>query len=196
MKPSRQVLFRKLQALYERMEAAYDEVAQALGHDCAGCPKNCCASYFQHHTYLEWSYLLSCLKVLPAAAQAEVRERAQAYVDAAAAARNFGRTPEAMCPLCLAGRCIVHPQRLMICRLHGVPNVLLQPSGRQLAFPGCWRCQELVQGREGQLPVLDRTAFYRELAALEMAFLGNKARTLPRADLTLAEMILAGPPPV
>jgi hypothetical protein len=60
-------------------------------------------------------------------------------------------------------------------------------------FPGCDRAQELAKGAEAAM--LDRTPLLTELATLEMDFVGReRMRSLPRVDLTLAEMILAGPP--
>jgi hypothetical protein len=108
-----------------------------------------------------------------------------------------------MCPLNLGaegeGRCGLYGHRMMICRLHGVPNQLIRPAsprnpaGAQAVFPGCDRAQELAKGVEA--PMLDRTPLLTELATLEMDFVGReRMRSLPRVDLTLAEMILAGPP--
>jgi hypothetical protein len=47
-----------------------------------------------------------------------------------------------------------------------------------------------------EVPVLDRTHFYRDLAALEMAFVEQKNKALPKVKLTLAEMLVQGPPPI
>jgi hypothetical protein len=57
VKTTPQAVFRKLAALYERMGRAYETSAQSIGLSCAGCPDNCCTSFFQHHTYVEWAYL-------------------------------------------------------------------------------------------------------------------------------------------
>jgi len=74
-----------------------------------------------------------------------------------------------------------------------VPNTLTRPDKQILTFPGCHRCQELYNGLENY-PVLDRTDFYTRLAHLEMAFVGPKIKNMPRVNLTLAEMIVLGPP--
>ena len=50
-------LSKKIADLYRRMEEAYDKVAVSLNFSCAGCPDNCCDSFFQHHTYIEWAFL-------------------------------------------------------------------------------------------------------------------------------------------
>ena len=57
--------FRKLAAMYADMQDAYVRHAQALGLTCDNCPDNCCTSYFQHHTRIEWAYLLQGLSELP-----------------------------------------------------------------------------------------------------------------------------------
>ncbi|MEW5773218.1 MAG: hypothetical protein AB1916_06795 [Thermodesulfobacteriota bacterium] len=186
-------VFRRLAALYDRMQREYDAAAAPLGFTCAGCPQNCCTSFFQHHTYVEWAYLWKGLDELPAERRDAFLGRARDYLDAARAALDRGETPAAMCPLNEAGRCALYSHRLMICRLHGVPHVLQAPGRARQAYPGCWRHGELAADRP-DAPVLDRTPLYRELAALERDFLGPQAGRLPRADLTLAEMLVQGPP--
>jgi hypothetical protein len=190
---SRVGVFRRLAALYERMQRAYDAAAQAPGFTCAGCPQNCCTSFFQHHTYVEWSYLWQGMQALPAERREAFLARARDYLDAARAAQERGETPAAMCPLNEDGRCGLYAHRLMICRLHGVPHVLATPGRPRQEFPGCWRFSEAAAA--GAAPdLLDRTPLYRELAALERDFLGSRTGRLPRVDLTLAEMLVQGPP--
>ena len=120
-------------------------------------------------------------------------ERAEEVARQAAALLAQGLQPGLMCPLNDDGLCGLYKHRLMICRLHGVPH-RLAPAGRPAQrFPGCFRCQELVQAA-GSDADMDRTPLYVELAALEKRFLGAQAGRLPRVDLTLAQMIVAGPP--
>ncbi|WP_320170968.1 hypothetical protein [Maridesulfovibrio sp.] len=192
-KMTRQAVFRKLDALYDRMASAYAETSAKIGLSCEGCEDNCCTSYFQHHTYVEWLYLWQGLDKLPEAKRREYIERSEDYVRNAKAMLESGMRPKIMCPLNDNGLCGVYKHRLMICRMHGVVNTLLQPNGRRLSFPGCFKCQELTSGMEN-VPVIDRTPLYRELVGLEMGLLGNKIRTLPKVDFTLAEMIVMGPP--
>ncbi len=191
------VAFRKLEKLYADMVAAYDVVCAKLGHTCKDCNRNCCTSYFQHHTYIEWAFLWEGLKALPADRRTAYGERAQAYVADGKAMLAAGRMPDIMCPLNDDGLCGMYRHRLMICRMHGVPNILVRPDGRRNLFPGCWLSQELTREREQKdIPLLDRTPLYRRLVELEQGFLGSRFSVLPRVDLNLAEMILAGPPQI
>ena len=197
-KTTRQVVFRKLANLYDRMVEQYDGVAKQVGLTCKDCENNCCTSYFQHHTYIEWAYMWKGIKELPQKRQDEIVERAKEYVLYAQNALSFGNTPNVMCPLIgEEGLCGLYKHRLMICRMHGIPNLLTNPDGNQITFPGCYRTQALTEkmNEEGvEVPSLDRTELYKELAALEMEFVGPKLRQLPRVDYTLAEMIVMGPP--
>jgi hypothetical protein len=186
--------FRKLASLYADMQGHSSAHAQALGLTCDGCPQNCCTSFFQHHTRVEWAYLLQGLSQLPADRRAGYEERARAYVRDATAALDRGKRPSSMCPLNDDGRCGLYAHRLMICRLHGVPNRLRYPDGRTVDFPGCFRSQEICTGTDA-FPVLDRTVLYTRLMELEVRFVGpGRIRALPRVDLTLAEMIVQGSP--
>ncbi|NVM20833.1 MAG: hypothetical protein HWN68_03515 [Desulfobacterales bacterium] len=177
------------------MEEAYDRTAGNIGLSCRGCPDNCCTSYFQHHTYVEWAYLWKGLRSCPNEKQREFVHRAAEYVRQSQVLLARGAKPRIMCPLNDNGLCRLYKYRVMICRMHGVPNSFVMPDGKKRAFPGCFRCQELCSHLE-EAPVLDRTDSYRGLASLEMAFVGQKMKTLPRVNLTLAEMLVQGPPEI
>ncbi len=176
-----------LAALYAEMEAAYDQVANLLDFSCQDCPDNCCDSYFQHHTYIEWAFLWQGLEALPAERQAEYQNRARATLDQYQAALAQGQRPLIMCPLCDNGRCGLYQHRLLICRLHGVPASLTSPNGQERQFPGCFRCQELTADRTN-VTTMDRTRFFKTMVSLEQAFL--RGRDLPRIKMTLAEMVI------
>jgi hypothetical protein len=197
MKPTRQTIFRRLAALYARMEAQYQAAAVELGLDCQGCTQNCCVSHFQHHTRVEWAYLWQGLKALPEEKRQIYLTRAKENLDSVQKSLAVGMTPNVMCPLNDDGLCGVYGHRLMICRLHGVPNRLSLPDGRTMNFPGCWQAQDLVKEREAKgelVPVMERTPLYKELMLLERDFLGKRFGKEPKVDLTLAEMLVAGPP--
>jgi hypothetical protein len=98
-----------------------------------------------------------------------------------------------MCPLNDEGLCGLYAYRTMICRMHGTANRMARPDGQEKRFPGCFRFERAVQGMD-EPPCLDRTPFYRELAALEMEYLKRRGRGPVKVDMTLAEMLVQGPP--
>ena len=185
--------------LYEDMECSYDEVAALIGLTCTGCPDNCCDSYFMHHTYIEWGYLWEGLNELPPEKQQEILRRAQQYEQECISAGQRGERPQAMCPLNEGGRCMLYKHRLMVCRTHGVTASMTRPDGQKLEFPGCFRCQEILE-EEGNdrpaAPVMDRTDLLRRLVLLEQEFLQSKHHVLPRVKMTIAGMLVSGPPSV
>lgn len=184
---------RRIAQLYSDMERAYDELALTLDFSCRDCPDNCCDSYFEHHTYTEWAYLWEGLLALPEEKREKVVERSRQYLIESERVIAAGERPAIMCPINEEGLCTLYPHRLMICRLHGVPSAMTRPDGMRMEFPGCFRCQEIVRGREN-IVHLDRTEMYRRLVLLEMEWLGPKRTVLPRVKMTLAEMVVKGPP--
>ncbi|GAB6177233.1 hypothetical protein JCM16814_21240 [Desulfobaculum senezii] len=197
MKRNRVGVFRRLAALYDRMQKEYDATVADTGFTCMDCPQNCCTSYFQHHTYVEWAYLWKGMEALPEDKRALYLSRAQDYVTHMQEKLAAGERPDAMCPLNDDGLCGLYTHRLMICRLHGVVHTLAT-KGRfdrieQKEYPGCWRFKEVTDGRDDLRP-LDRTPLYRDLAKLEMDFLGSRMAAMPKVNLTLAEMLVQGPP--
>lgn len=192
-------LFTRMAALYTRMEEAYKACAGEAGLSCRACPTNCCTSYFQHHTHVEWAYLWRGLHALPEQRRSTLLERARDYVEQARRSLAMNRPPTAMCPLNEDGLCVLYAHRMMICRMHGTRNVFTRPDGRQQVFPGCARftalpCSQQPGSPDSPCPTLDRTPFYLELAGLEREFLHRARQPLPRVDLTLAEMMVMGPP--
>ncbi len=185
----------QLADLYTRMEAAYDKVAVSYGLSCNGCPDNCCDSYFEHHTYLEWAYLMKGFETLSDDTRKAVEERAHGYVVESERLLARKERPVLMCPLNENGLCILYPYRLMICRMHGVPSYFTRPDGKEISFAGCFRCRELI-GDEGPKEAVDRTELYRELAQLETDLIGYGRHYLPKVEMTLAKMIVKGPPSI
>ncbi|MBU2537997.1 MAG: hypothetical protein KKH22_06135 [Proteobacteria bacterium] len=183
----------KIADLYDRMEKAYDIVARQLDFTCGGCPDNCCDSYFQHHTYVEWAYLWQGLMELEPECRKEIENRAVEYGAACERALARGERPQSMCPLNEEGRCGLYHHRLMICRMHGVPSSLTYPNGQIKKFPGCFRCQEIVGDRQA-VPMVERASLFRGLVALEQELLGEQQDQLPKVKKTIADMILLGPP--
>lgn len=184
-------VFPRLAALYDRMQSDYDRVAQSADFNCFGCTKNCCTSYFQHHTYVEWAYMWKGIEALPIKKKEAYLQRAADYVEQSKRQLAAGVRPDSMCPLNDEGLCGLYTHRLMICRLHGVPHFLLRGIGQASDYPGCFRFDEKDIGNT---PRLDRTPLYRELAMLERDYLGRAFGKAPKVDLTLAEMMVRGKP--
>jgi hypothetical protein len=184
---------RQVAELYRDMEAAYDQTAKALNFSCSGCPDNCCDSYFLHHTYTEWLYLWQGLKALEKSQLQIITEKAKKYVTESETALARGKRPIIMCPLNTDGLCSLYSYRLMICRLHGVPATFTRPDGQKLNFPGCFRCQEQSPA-DNSVASLDRTQFFRRLVDLEIGLLGQGRMAAPKVKLTIAQMIVKGPP--
>ncbi|MGD9947678.1 MAG: hypothetical protein AB7U29_04265 [Desulfobulbus sp.] len=183
--------------IYQSMVSTYDEVAQTITLTCSGCPDNCCDSYFLHYTYSEWAYLWEGIRKLEDAHIDRIMQRSRDYVEQSRQMIAQGQRPQIMCPLNDDGLCSIYTHRLMICRTHGVPATLTRPDGQHLRFPGCFRCQEIVTESyavEIEAPAMDRTVLYRRLAQLESRFLGNRRGLMPKLKLTIAEMIVNGPP--
>ena len=183
----------KIAAIYERMAKAYDIVATQLDFSCEGCPDNCCDSFFQHHTYIEWAYLWEGLNALPADKLAAIKERATEYAAATERAKQKDEHPRMMCPLIDDGLCGLYQHRLMICRLHGVPSSITFPNGQVKKFPGCFRCQE-IKGEREVVPMVERASLLRDLALLEKEFMGDNLGQMPKVKKTIADMIILGPP--
>lgn len=183
----------RIAAIYEEIEKQYDLVAKKLGFSCTGCPDNCCDSYFLHHTYSEWAYLWQGLGELSVEKRQEFERRSQEYVTQSKEILALGERPQLMCPLNDDGLCGLYKHRLLICRLHGVPSSMTRPDGQQLLFPGCFRCQEIT-GDTNDVPRMDRTQLFQQVVQVELEWLGVKRNVLPKVKMTIAEMIIKGPP--
>jgi Fe-S-cluster containining protein len=192
---AKEKLFSALSELYAEMEKDYNAAAEKIGLSCKGCPDNCCRTFFQHHTYIEWAYLWEGIDALSESRKAILIARAQSYINQFKEILTRGGQPRIMCPLNEEGLCQLYTHRLMICRMHGVPNYFIGPDGQKKSFPGCIRCQQLYSN-DHLVAVLDRTPHYRKLATLEMTLRGPHPERLPRVNLTIAEMLTAGPPQI
>ncbi len=192
-------LSREISEIYQAMESDYDKVARKLSFSCDGCPDNCCDSYFLHHTYSEWAYLWEGFRALDEARQQELMERSKRYVVECEAAEARGERPQVMCPLLDDGRCSLYSHRLMVCRTHGVPASMRRPDGQSLSFPGCFRCQKIVKKKfvhDSQAPHVERTPLLQRLVAVERELMGERLHLYPRVKLTIARMLITGPPTI
>lgn len=179
--------------LYQRMEEQYDQVAGQIGLTCDGCPDNCCDSFFRHHTFAEWAYLWEGLRVLPAERLTEIRNRAELYMARVQQLILADEPPLIMCPVNEKGRCAIYRHRMMICRLHGVPAAITRPDGEKMQFPGCFRCQEMTTTKTIFQP-MERGGLFQEMIAIETEIRRPATAPMPKIKMTLAEMIINGPP--
>lgn len=191
-----QHLAERVRGIYEEMAAGYDAVAEKLDFSCRDCPDNCCDSYFQHHTYVEWAYLWLGFGQLPVDTRQEILQWAENYIQQCTEAQSRGERPQVMCPLNKDGLCMLYQHRLLVCRTHGVPATMRRPDGQVLRFPGCFRCQEVVGicNDRAEVPHVDRTALLRQLVLVENELLENRRHLYPKVKLTIAEMLVKGPP--
>jgi hypothetical protein len=189
----------RLTEIYTTMQLEYDRIAKQMGLTCTGCSDNCCDSYFLHYTYAEWAYLWEGLRLLDQERIDRITDRAVQYQEQSRKIIARGERPQLMCPLNEDGLCVLYNHRLMICRMHGVPASMTRPDGKALRFPGCFRCQEIVEDKyqpEEDVPVMDRTILLRKIAQLESELLEEKRHLFPKVKHTIAEMIGGGPPQV
>ncbi len=188
----------KLEDIYLKLQQEYERVAGVLDFSCTGCPDNCCDSYFLHHTYAEWAHLWLGIRQLAPEKQQALIARAKSYLEQCESVLGEGKRPQIMCPLNEEGLCALYKHRLLVCRTHGVPATMTRPDGQMLRFPGCFRCQEIVETRDqqGQLPHVERTFLLRKLALLENELLENKRHLMPKVRITIAEMLVKGPPTI
>jgi hypothetical protein len=187
----------ELAAIYQTLQEEYERTAARIPLACAGCPDNCCDSWFHHHTYSEWAYLWQGLRLLEEQVLSRIVGRAEDYVRQSQAQLAAGQRPRLLCPLNEDGLCILYQHRLLVCRMHGVPAAMTRPDGCSLRFPGCFRCQEIVRekyAQENKAPAMDRTQMFIRLAELENRLLHGQRQHVPKVKKTIAEMIVQGPP--
>ena len=169
------------------MDHAFGVAAAQLGFVCNGCEENCCRSRFYHYTCLEYFYLFEGFSRLEPSLRASMRQSAL-KVRQFDQVRHNGITRRPLCPLNLEGRCSLYSYRPMICRLHGLPHKLQRPGREPLCGPGC-DAFERGRGNAGDVR-LDRTPFYRQLAALELKF-KQEAGMQQKLKMTVAEIIIS-----
>ncbi len=182
----------RLSGLYAKMDQEYDRVATELDFSCNGCDDNCCDSLFIHHTYIEWIFLIRGIRQMAADVQARLVATSREYLGRMSMLKAKGEEPLAMCPLNQEGKCMAYGQRMMLCRLHGVPAKIIMPTGVEKRFGGCFFVQEKISG-SNDFPEINRTPFLTELAVIERDLL-TAAGPHPKVKLSIAEMIIKGEP--
>jgi len=180
-------LLDQLTDLLDRMDTQYRHTAARYQFHCDGCDDNCCLTRFYHHTFLEYLLLWEGIAGLAPSMRETVRDRARSYCEKLEKADETEGSVRELCPLNMDGRCVIYPQRPMICRLHGIPHELHHPLRGPSYGPGC----EAFDRRCGKRPYIkfDRTPFYAEMAKLEKEF-KEAAGIINRIKMNVAEMIL------
>jgi len=158
--------FERLEEIYGEMKVRYEIVASSLGFTCENCSENCCYTHFRHHTLIEYLYMIDGIEKLDRDVKNSIVEKSGDVVVATSVADLRDEKIRILCPLNIDGLCMLYENRLMICRLHGVPYFFEGPRGR-VEGPGCYRFDSLSEGKRS-VAVLDRTDIYRDLAMLEM----------------------------
>ncbi|WP_446011139.1 hypothetical protein [Candidatus Electrothrix sp.] len=192
-------LTKEITSIYQTLQEEYDKVAGEIGLTCKGCPDNCCDSYFLHHTYSEWAYLWQGLNLLDQETREQIINRAKEYIAQSAEPLAQGKHPQLMCPLNDNGLCGLYEHRMLICRTHGTPATMTTPDKQFIRFPGCFRCQEIVEKKYGaanDAPAMNRSQILSQLASVESRLFERKRHLYPKVKKNIAEMIVQGPPTV
>ncbi|MCF8095023.1 MAG: hypothetical protein K9J79_06630 [Desulfobacteraceae bacterium] len=179
-----------LKHLYAEMDRGYEQVAAHYGFECTGCADSCCLTRFYHYTFIEYIYFRKGFAELPESRQAEIRSRAEKYVETLEQIESQAADGpfRMMCPLNESGRCILYARRPMICRLHGVPHEFVPPGRSKTVFgQGCHKFAEKC----GHLPYFpfDRTRFYMRMSEIE-AELQKKLGVFHKSRKTVAHMLI------
>ncbi|MBI5844907.1 MAG: YkgJ family cysteine cluster protein [Deltaproteobacteria bacterium] len=182
-----------LWGLFAEMDAAYEKASSDTGFACTGCEDNCCLTWFHHHTLAEVLAIYDGFCRLPENARSLSAQKAQDVLEALKIHNDTEGPFRAWCPLNFDGRCAAYAHRPMICRLHGLSWKMTLPHGIVQQGPGC----EIFGRRSSaaQEPALDRTPFYRRLAALEKD-LRSSLSFSGRIRLSVAETIAMFAPPL
>ena len=178
----------RIRDLYDRMGKAYDRAAACYGFSCNGCDENCCEERFYHHTLSEFLYLLRGIQSCDEEKRKEVFDRARKVAELYRIHDATGGAKRVMCPLNTDGLCSLYAQRLMICRLHGVPYRMRRPDGTETQGTGCHKVKWNMSSEKNSECMFDRTGLYRELSGIEIE-LRHKLGFGHRIKMTIAEMI-------
>lgn len=179
----------KMQDLYGRMSIDYERAASGYDFSCNGCDENCCEELFYHYTLSEFLYLFRGLQTLDEGKRQRIFGRAREVTEFCQKRDRDGQAGRIICPLNSDGLCGLYEQRLMICRLHGVPYKMRKPDGTETQAGGCHRIDWNMASEKGAEYRLDRTDLYRELSGIEIE-LRQKLGFGHRIKMTIAEMIV------
>ncbi len=176
-------LIPRLSTLYELIDAEYQAVSQRTGFSCEGCDGvKCCTVDVTLHTLVEMLYLRRGFNTLDTSEQLEILGRCRAMIKAKEDDPFGDAYRNAVCALNFDGRCVLYQFRPMICRLAGIRHFILRPDGKSTESSGCFRYEREVLGSPGEGQEtdrelkIDRTAFYRSMAELEMEVVRVRGR--------------------
>lgn len=177
---------KRMRALYETMDALYDEVSKSYDISCQGCAENCCTQRFFHHTFAEELYLQHGLQHMPADLVQQIMQRAEQVIAAYDEEVRQGAITPIMCPANVEGLCAIYPYRPMICRMHGMPLTLTRPDGETATAGGCTPFDRLFPNPSARI---DRTTPYTTLAQIE-ADLRREGKLTGKYQLTTTLMLI------
>ena len=180
-------LIPRLEDLFRAMDSAYSGAAARVGFTCKGCDgAKCCTVDLIVHTFLEMSILCRGFETLDADTKGEVLNRCRSLVRAKEENPTGDAYRNSVCVLNFDGHCVLYECRPMICRLAGIPHVILRPDGRTSTGEGCETYRKEIQPANPDLE-LDRTDFYRKMAEIETEVVRRMGeRTVP---LTIGEIL-------
>lgn len=158
----------RLAEIYRRIDRAYAEAVKNVGFSCEGCDgTKCCTVDLRIGTLVEMSYLRHGFNTLSHAEQDEILARCRQIIRAKNDAPESELYRNSVCALNTDGMCVLYEYRPMICRLHGMPYFFVGPNDSRMEGDGCPRFTKLYKGMD-TISKIDRTPFYREMAALEV----------------------------
>lgn len=158
----------RVEELYDRIDAAYVSVAQDAGFSCVECDgAKCCTVDLILHTFAEQLYLRRGFDTLDAAGRDRILANCRSVLEAKEIDPLGEAYRNAVCVLNDAGLCTLYKYRPMICRLAGLPHLIFRPDGSKRYGEGCPKFQREIEPRLPDLRI-DRTAFYREMGAIEL----------------------------
>jgi hypothetical protein len=182
-------LISSIRGLYDKIDSTYAAAAEQIDLTCEGCDGVvCCTVDLTVHTFVEMSYLRQGFYALDPFMQSEILTKSRRMVSAKQQAPKGDEYRSAVCALNSAGACVLYEYRPMICRLAGVPHFFTKPDGTKLESGGCKKFDESIPAKNSGA-ILDRTEFYREMAAMEIeAVVARGERT---EKLTISEILVS-----
>ncbi len=182
-------LIPRIRLLYQQIDSVYAAAAEKIGLSCEGCNGViCCSVDLTLHTFIEISYLRFGFRMLEPSLQSEILTKSRWIVDAKLEAPYGAGYRNAVCALNFAGACTLYEHRPMICRLAGIPHVFTRPDGSEAQSGGCKKFEETLRGQNSEAKI-DRSAFYREMAAMEIEAVRARGRRTEK--LTIAEILVS-----